>query len=128
LENNDSSDVAPRSFESEFPQASPNSQTMTCQNSRCGRVFDRPLELIDLARPSDKSSYVCPYCLSKFEPIQPEQETVTKPFAGEKLQDVVEQKEGKCPHFFGYLSGRPKNTPIPDFCLTCQQMMKCLLG
>jgi DNA-directed RNA polymerase subunit RPC12/RpoP len=101
---------------------------MTCPNNKCGRVFDKPLELIDLAKPSEESSYVCPYCLSKLESTQPEQETITETFSDEKLQDVTEHKEGKCPQFVGYLSKRPKNVPIPDFCLTCPEMMKCLLG
>ena len=130
LENN-SSDATSSSFESEFPQVSEvslNHQSMTCPNNKCGRVFDKPLELIDLAKPSEESSYVCPYCLSKLESTQPEQETITETFSDEKLQDVTEHKEGKCPQFVGYLSKRPKNIPIPDFCLTCPEMMKCLLG
>jgi len=117
-------------------EAQPNPQGMTCLNNRCGKVFDKPLELIDLAKPSDKSSYVCPYCLSKFEPAKPKPETVKEavietaiePSSAERPQGAVEQKEGKCPQFVGYLSKRPKNVPIPDFCLTCPQMMKCLLG
>jgi len=103
---------------------------MTCTNNRCGKVFDKPLVLIDLAKPSEESSHVCPYCLSKLEPepTQPEEETFTQTFSDEKFQEIAEQKEQKCPQFVGYLSKRPKNAPIPEFCLTCPQMMKCLLG
>lgn len=117
--------------QSEFLQASeasPNIQSMTCPNNKCGRVFDKPLELIDLAKQSDERSYVCPYCLFKLEPIQPEQETAFETFSDEKLQDATKEKEGNCPQFLGYLGKRPKNAPIPEFCLTCPQMMKCLLG
>jgi len=32
-----------------------------------------------------------------------------------------------CPHHFGYLSEYPKNTPIPNECLTCTNIMECLL-
>lgn len=33
-----------------------------------------------------------------------------------------------CPHHFGYLGEHPKNTPIPNECLTCTKIMECLLG
>jgi len=125
-----STDTTSYSLESESPQVSettPNLQSTTCPNDRCGRVFDKPLELIDLAKPSEESSYVCPYCLSKIELARPEQETVAETFSGEKVQDVTEQREG-CPQFVGYLSKRPKNAPIPDSCLICPEMIKCLVG
>jgi hypothetical protein len=134
-----SADIAPPSLESELPQIpeiSPNPESTTCPNNKCGRVFDKPLELIDLARPSDQSSHVCPYCLTKLEPAQPKQEAVAEAFSEEtvetvetveKVEDATEQEEGKCPHFVGYLKKRPKNAPIPDFCLTCPQMMECML-
>ena len=129
-----SSDATSCSLESEFPQVSKtssNSESMTCPNNKCGRVIDKPLELIDLAKPSDESSLVCPYCLSKLELTQMAQETVTETFSTsseEEPRDVTKEEEEKCPHFVGYLSKRPKDASIPDFCLTCPQMMKCLLG
>lgn len=106
----------------------PNIQSMVCTNDKCGRVFDKPLKLIDLAKPSEECSYVCPYCLSELESTEPEQEVVTEPVSEEKLQDVTEQKDEECPHFVGYLGKRPKNAPIPDFCLTCPKMMECMRG
>lgn len=33
-----------------------------------------------------------------------------------------------CPHHFGYLKEHPKNTPIPNECLTCTKIMQCLAG
>jgi len=33
-----------------------------------------------------------------------------------------------CPHYFGYLKQHPKNTPIPNECLTCTKIMECLVG
>ena len=115
-------------LESVSSESSPSTQSMACPNNKCKRVFTKPLELIDLAKPSAKSSYVCPFCLSILEPTQPEQETVTETSPSEKFEDVTKQKEEKCPQFLGYLHKRPKDAPIPEFCLTCPQMMKCLLG
>ena len=31
-----------------------------------------------------------------------------------------------CPHKFGYLASLPKNTPIPDECFGCPQIVECL--
>jgi len=128
---NDSSDISSFSTESESPkmsETSSNQQSMTCPNNRCGKVFDKPLQLIDLAKPSEETALVCPYCLSKLELAQPEQEIVAETFLDEKFQGVAQQKEEGCPHFVGYLGKRQKDIPIPEFCLTCPQMMKCLLG
>ena len=129
---NDSSHVASSSLESELlSQASEESseaQNIICPNVKCGKVFEKPLQLIDPAKPSDEGYPVCRYCLSKIESTQPEQEIATETFLEEKPQDIIEHKEEGCPHFVGYLRKRPKNAEIPDFCLTCPEMMKCLLG
>jgi hypothetical protein len=39
-------------------------------------------------------------------------------------KDVKETIEG-CLHHLGYLKQRPKNSPIPDECLTCIKMIDC---
>jgi hypothetical protein len=33
-----------------------------------------------------------------------------------------------CQHYFGFLSQRPKGTPIPEECLTCEKMLDCLVS
>lgn len=33
-----------------------------------------------------------------------------------------------CSHFFGYVKTLPKNTPIPDECMWCTMIVKCLTG
>jgi len=108
-------------------QASPNTQNTTCPNNQCGKVFDKPLELIDLADPLGEHSLVCPHCLSKLESVQLKQEEVTEAFPIEESQSEEKQKEENCPHHFGYLAKRPKNVPIPEFCLTCPQMIECCI-
>ncbi len=35
--------------------------------------------------------------------------------------------EKDCLHFFGYLGGLPKNTPIPGECFGCQRIVDCLI-
>lgn len=38
---------------------------------------------------------------------------------------ISEEKD--CLHFFGYLGGLPKNTPIPGECFGCQRIVDCLI-
>jgi len=33
-----------------------------------------------------------------------------------------------CAHDFGYLKNLPKNTPVPDECFGCPQVMRCLFA
>jgi len=44
---------------------------------------------------------------------------------------VLEEKKPSpisrdCPPFFGYVRSLPKNTPIPDKCLGCPWIVRCL--
>jgi len=32
----------------------------------------------------------------------------------------------ECVHHFGYLKNLPKNTPVPDECFGCKQILRCL--
>jgi len=59
-----------------------------------------------------------------------EEETV-EPIEGQETVPPVPVETEKtgvrdCPHHFGYLGGHPKNTPIPNECLTCIKIMECL--
>jgi hypothetical protein len=33
-----------------------------------------------------------------------------------------------CPYHFGYMKKHPKDTPIPNACLTCNRIIECSLG
>ena len=37
-----------------------------------------------------------------------------------------ENLNSECSHSFGYLAVRPKNSPIPQECLCCLQVIDCL--
>ena len=40
--------------------------------------------------------------------------------------DKEEKNHIKCPHYFGYLSKLPKNTPIPEECFFCSRVIECM--
>jgi len=54
------------------------------------------------------------------EPLSP------LPIEAEKTEFPEETRNSGCPHYFGYLREHPKNTPIPNECLTCVKIMECL--
>ena len=39
---------------------------------------------------------------------------------------IEKNKQARCAHFLGYLKTRPKGSSIPDECLTCATLMKCM--
>jgi len=55
-------------------------------------------------------------------------ENPQKPFQFAKKHDEKKPSEAakSCSHFFGYVKTLPKNTPIPDECLWCPSIVKCL--
>lgn len=97
---------------------------------RCGRAVSTPLRLTDLSRrPVEVTYYACPFCLSRLdveemaehlegsEPSQEEKSMV------EKVEDTV----SNCAYEFGYLRSRPKDSVIPDECLICPRILKCMV-
>jgi len=59
-----------------------------------------------------------------------EEETVESVERQEPVSPVAVETEKTgvhgCSHHFGYLGEHPKNTPIPNECLTCVKIMECL--
>ena len=60
-------------------------------------------------------------------------ETSEKPTVVEDVQKLptaspkrFQARPPECSHFFGYLRKLPRNTPIPDGCFSCPQMVECL--
>jgi len=104
-----------------------------CPNPKCHRKIEEPILLKSLSRTPVEQYYACPYCLIKLdvdvENAQPQKKEEEK----EELKPTVKlpEKEGKspseCRHNFGYLANRPKNAPIPQECLICPKIMKCML-
>jgi len=44
----------------------------------------------------------------------------------ETANGIEKNRQASCAHFLGYLKTRPKDSPIPDECLTCAALMKCM--
>jgi len=110
---------------------------IVCSYAGCGKSFGRPIEVKVIGPDGAPEIYdACPYCFSKVithrQGLNPLEKMLPLPITLE--EDLDMKKSGKrkdqqtgCPHSFGYLSNRPKGTSIPDACLTCSKITKCML-
>jgi len=120
-----------------------------CPNQECRKIFQKPIVLTDLSQNSPQVYSACPHCGFHLEvaslsavgkktktafkiPRSPE-ESVEKPAVDKDAQKIptasskpLQARPPKCSHFLGYLRKIPRDTPIPDECFSCPQMVDCL--
>jgi hypothetical protein len=115
-------------------------QSFTCRNLSCGKIFSKPIKAINLGSKNAVTYDACPYCLTEIidEPNEPATEPEQE-ISVEKLEksahigasiDVPDKSVGKprkCAHQFGYLSKRSSKEQIPEECMMCEDIVKCML-
>jgi len=104
-------------------------QPMVCPYTKCGKIFNRPIELTVRTNGSLETYYACPHCFSRVNVL----DNLKKSVGEASLSALKEPSKGTekndaagCTHFIGYLKTRPKDSPIPDECLTCSKILKCM--
>ena len=107
----------------------------THESSRCntcGEEFEAPLFAVVSSGYLIEEYYACPRCLSKVSVVEhnksvevDETEEKDEKFREIEVEDKMEEAVA-CAHHLGYLKQRPKNTPIPEECLTCSKMIECM--
>ncbi|MEM3580744.1 MAG: hypothetical protein QXH40_02835 [Candidatus Bathyarchaeia archaeon] len=107
----------------------PKHSNQTCYG--CGENFEKPILATIVSGDSSKTYYACPRCLTKVGEVKTTghdqgEEAEKSSMVVLRKKEESESEEVKCKHFLGYLKKRPKNTPIPDECLTCSKMIECL--
>jgi predicted amidophosphoribosyltransferase len=96
----------------------------------CGKIFTNPVKVSNIkisAVPYD----ACPYCLTEIKNT----ETICKQVAKENIHNseaqsqnaVYEKSQSACKKHFGYLGERDADVKIPDDCLTCKDIVQCML-
>jgi hypothetical protein len=89
------------------------------------------------AKPYD----ACPYCLTDISvPVisanaeaylkrEPKSSKIEKemPFARDEKGDQASPRAQGCAHHLGYLSKRAAKEKIPEDCMTCENIIKCML-
>lgn len=112
-------------------------EKFTCPNSSCGFVFSKPIKVKNLCEDTEVYD-ACPRCFTALSgqenaPVIEAQPSSIEDMREEKPSRHAESKKpeplgsSKCTHKFGYLSERPKNEKIPDECMTCENIVKCML-
>ena len=98
--------------------------------SECGEEFRKPILATVSSNVGVQKYFACPRCLTKVSSIKSQKDKEakkTRPLTKETKKAVAKIEEGiPCNHSLGYLKKRPKNTPIPEECLTCNKMIECL--
>jgi len=109
------------------------SRVTICPNLKCQRKIEEPILLKSLSTAQKEQYYACPHCFTKLEVdienVQPqkEEETMEKEKPSVELIEKEERGSLECPHHLGYLAKRPKDAPIPQGCLICSKIVKCML-
>ncbi len=108
---------------------------------KCGFAFEKPIFAVNNSPGVTEGYYACPFCLSKIngegeeeqKPIEDaldvpaqEEQTVTVKDKKIEIPRNIDAPPTVCPHEFGYLKKRPKNTPVPEACFTCTRMLDCM--
>lgn len=102
--------------------------TDSCE--RCGRSVSTPVRLTDLSRrPVEETYYACPFCFSRLnieDVAEHFEHSHGREKSGKSDKRQVAVVASNCLHEFGYLRSRPKDSGIPDECLTCSRILQCM--
>ena len=131
---------------SQIEEKTKKGSVFTCPNASCGKVFSKPLKALNLQQDPDGPFDACPYCLTEInvddtsavtpeEPETFEEEEVeaepefeveeTAPPAEKHVE--ISEAPSECLHHIGYLSERSSKEQIPDECMMCKDIVKCML-
>ena len=95
---------------------------------KCGEQFQKPLFTSISSEGLVQTYYACPRCLSKVPEAEEKEidkhEAVIQAIQAEETQPKPQTE--KCAHFLGYLKKKPKETSIPESCLTCEKIFECM--
>ena len=108
---------------------SPQVEATVCPYVKCGKIFGEPIELTVRAEGSLETYHACPHCFSRISlPHNLEKDLPKVPLnvLSDDSKDIDKNRPVGCAHFLGYLKNRPEGSPIPDPCLTCISILKCM--
>jgi len=101
----------------------------TCPNPRCGKEFDEPLLLRNLSKSPVERYYVCPHCIIKLNNVPSDDQRESSFVRVEAPLVPTGPKEpgsSSCTHHVGFLKTLPKGDSIPEDCLTCPELLRCM--
>jgi len=90
-------------------------------------TFDRVQQLPQLAVGATTGGYSQESLEQTSKPIEHKVPLKNQKPTNSQKQAPKTSSEKDCLHFFGYLGGLPKNTPIPGECFGCEKIVDCLI-
>jgi len=99
-------------------------EIITCPNSKCKCEIREPIVISDLSTRPVRRYYGCPYCFFEFNAVSVQFQK--KDPSTEQIKNE-EKASSVCNYYFGYLTRRPKDVPIPQECLVCLKLLECTL-
>ncbi len=124
----------------EFESLENEDNVLTC--GKCKAQYQKPIIATLTSEAGTQKYFACPRCLSEVPGVrQTEHRTSEEPRQSKEMRrtnqpipptettkpDTQSGAPTMCTHEIGYLKARPKNTPIPEECLTCDKMVDCML-
>jgi hypothetical protein len=113
------------------------SLSFRCPNPSCSRTFAKPLKAINLSQEDPEPYQACPHCLAEIDSqenksiTQTNTETLETPEIAETQPAVTTEKPvptaAHCSRHFGYLCERSSKEKIPEECITCTEIVNCML-
>jgi DNA-directed RNA polymerase subunit RPC12/RpoP len=88
----------------------------------CEKTFDKLAMLVDDSGMVRETYYACPHCRSKVD-INVKG---SMPKFHTRKGSNSSQSERTCPYYFGYLSLFGKGGVVPETCLTCAKITRCM--
>jgi hypothetical protein len=108
-----------------------------CPNPSCNRTFMKPLKAINVSLENPEPYLACPYCLIEITTQESQPATETNPTIKASgtmrtqppttTEKITPQSTPQCTHYYGYLSERQTKEEIPGECITCTQIVDCML-
>lgn len=96
---------------------------MKCPYPSCGKKFDKLIMLIDdFSKVVRETYYACPHCKSRVDIVVTSEDAFKFSPKGKDIPPST----SVCPYYFGYLSLFCKESPIPEECMTCTRITKCM--
>ena len=98
-----------------------------CPHILCKKSFTKPIKTTNLQVDSDAYSS-CPYCLTEVTEEDLLTEVLEENNPENNLNETNKAVKNKdCNHHLGYLSERSRKDQIPDDCMTCKDIVQCML-
>lgn len=87
----------------------------------CGKAFNKLAMLVDDSGMIRETYYACPHCKSRVD-----LKVNSKALQFSRKGKDVSPSASNCPYYFGYLSLFCNGGVVPETCLTCSKITRCM--